>query len=121
MKNIQISPVLGSHMEEGEKRLKQEDCSEDNLGSGILTLTNKRIAFDKTKARMMDFSKHFGETIIDLELKDIIKTWKEGLLMKKVCFAAKTDEGEKIFKFGVFNTKDWLKNIDSAIANSKNQ
>ena len=50
-------------MDEGEKRLKQEDCNEDNLGSGILTLTNKRIAFDKTRARMMDFSKHFGDTI----------------------------------------------------------
>ena len=47
-------------MEEGEKRIKQEDCSEDNLGAGILTLTNKRLAFDKTRARMMDFSKHVG-------------------------------------------------------------
>ena len=36
-------------MDEGEKRLKQEDCSEDSLGSGILTLTNKRLAFDKTQ------------------------------------------------------------------------
>ena len=48
-------------MEDGENRVKQEDCSEDNLGSGILTLTNKRLAFDKTSARMMDFSKHFGD------------------------------------------------------------
>ena len=46
-------------MEDGEKRLKQEDCNEDNLGSGILTLTNRRLAFDKTQARMMDFSKKF--------------------------------------------------------------
>lgn len=107
-------------MEEGEKRLKQEDCSEDNLGSGILTLTNKRIAFDKTRARMMDFSKHFGDTLIDIELKDITKTWREGLLMKKVCLTGKTKEGEKTFKFGVLNTKDWLKNIDSAIDDYKN-
>ena len=55
-------------MEEGEKRLKQEDCSEDNLGSGILTLTNKRLAFDKTQSRIMDFSKHFGDTVIDVGL-----------------------------------------------------
>ena len=108
-------------MEDTEKRLKQEDCSEDNLGSGILTLTNKRIAFDKTRARMMDFSKHFGDTIVDVELKNIVKTWKEGLLMKKICLTAKTDDGEKTFKFGVFNTKDWLKNIESAISNNKNQ
>jgi len=44
-------------MEEGEKRIKQEDCHEDSLGAGILTLTNKRVAFDKTQSRMMDFFK----------------------------------------------------------------
>ena len=107
-------------MEEGEKRIKQEDCSEDNLGSGILTLTNKRLAFDKTRARMMDFSKHFGDTLIDVEFNDIVKTWKEGRLMKKVCFTAKIENEEKTFKFGVFNTKDWLKNIESAIEDYQN-
>ncbi|ABX13428.1 hypothetical protein [Nitrosopumilus maritimus] len=107
-------------MEEGEKRLKQEDCSEDVLGSGILTLTNKRLAFDKTRARMMDFSKHMGDTILDITLDNVTKTWKEGLLMKKVCFIVKTDDGEKIYKFGVFNTKSWLKSIDEAVANYKN-
>ena len=69
-------------MEEGEKRLKQEDCSEDGLGSGILTLTNKRLAFDKTQARMMDFSKHFGDTVIDIQLKDVVTAWKEGKLFE---------------------------------------
>ena len=107
-------------MEEGEKRLKQEDCSEDSLGSGILTLTNNRLAFDKTKARMMDFSKHMGDTILDITLDNVTKTWKEGLLMKKVCFIVKTDEGEKTYKFGVFNRKSWLKSIDEAVANYKN-
>jgi len=108
-------------MEEDEKRIKQEDCSEDNLGSGILTLTNKRIAFDKTRARIMDFSKHFGETVVDIPLEKIGKTWKEGLLVKKVCFTSITDEEEKTFKFGVLNTRDWLKKIDSAIEENKNQ
>ena len=108
-------------VEEGEKRLKQEDCSEDNLGSGILTLTNKRLAFDKTRARMMDFSKHFGDEVINVELNDVVKTWKEGRLMKKVCFTAKTNDGEKTFKFGVMGTKNWLKNIESAIEDYKNQ
>ncbi len=107
-------------MEDGEKRLKQEDCSEDGLGSGILTLTNKRLAFDKTRARMMDFSKHMGDTILDIKLDNVTKTWKEGLLMKKVCFIVKTDEGEKTYKFGVFNTKSWLKSIDEAVASYKN-
>ncbi|MDH3618449.1 MAG: hypothetical protein OEM89_06965 [Nitrosopumilus sp.] len=107
-------------MEEGEKRLKQEDCNEDNLGMGILTLTNKRLAFDKTRARMMDFSKHFGDEVINVELKKVMKTWKEGRLMKKVCFSAKTNDGEKTFKFGVQNTKSWLNNIESALENYQN-
>ncbi|MDH5664927.1 MAG: hypothetical protein OEY10_01340 [Nitrosopumilus sp.] len=108
-------------MEEGEKRIKQEDCGEDNLGSGILTLTNKRLAFDKTNARVMDFSKNFGETVMEFLLDSITKTWKEGLFIKKVCFTVKTDEGERTFKFGVYNTKDWLKSIDKAVAEYKNQ
>lgn len=108
-------------MEEGEKRLKQEDCNEDNLGSGILTLTNRRLAFDKTGARMMDFSKHFGDTLVDVSLDNVTNAWKEGRLMKKVCFTAKTNEEEKTYKFGVFNTKDWLKNIEAAIEDFKSQ
>ena len=108
-------------MEKGENRIKQEDCSEDNLGAGILTLTNKRLAFDKTNARIMDFSKHFGETVVDVQLNDVTKVWKEGLLMKKVCFTAKTKDGEHTFKFGVFNTKDWAKTIEKQIAENKNQ
>ena len=102
-------------MEAGEKRLKQEDCNEDKIGAGILTLTNKRIAFDKTQARMMDFSKRFGDTVIDVPLNDVTKVWKEGRLIKKVCFTAQTKEGEQTYKFGVFNTKDWLKNIENSI------
>ena len=108
-------------MEDGEKRIKQEDCSEDSLGPGILTLTNKRLAFDKTNARIMDFSKRFGETVLDISLEDVTKTWKEGLLMKKVCFTAKIDEGEKTYKFGVFNTKHWLKDIEKQIVSYKDQ
>ena len=108
-------------MEDGERKIKQEDCSEDNLGSGILTLTNKRLAFDKTKARIMDFSKHMGDTILDVSLDDVTKTWKEGLLMKKVCFTANTGKDEQNYKFGVFNTKSWLKSIDEAVNDNKNQ
>ena len=107
-------------MEDGEKRIKQEDCSEDILGPGILTLTNKRLAFDKTNARIMDFSKHFGETVMDISLENVTKTWKEGLLMKKICFTSKTDDGEKTYKFGVFNTKHWLKDIEKQLLDCKN-
>jgi hypothetical protein len=41
--------------------------------------------------------------------------------MKKVCFTAKTDKGEQTFKFGVFNTKSWVKAIEQAINEYKNQ
>ena len=77
---------LKSIMDPGEKRIRQEDCNEDTLGVGILTLTNKRVAFDKKHARVMDFSGSIGDTILDVPLENITKVWKEGLLMKKVCF-----------------------------------
>ena len=108
-------------MEEGEKKLKQEDCHEDQLGAGILTLTNKRLAFDKTKGRIMDFSKRFGDTVIDVPLSDVKKVWNEGLLMKKVCFTAKTKDGEKTYKFGVLGTGGWRDDIQDAIEDFKNQ
>ena len=108
-------------MEDGEKRIKQEDCNEDSLGPGILTLTNKRLAFDKTKSRIMDFTKRMGETVLDVPLENIIKTWKEGLFIKKVCFTAKTNDGEQTYKFGVFNTKGWLKSIEQAIKEKETQ
>ena len=108
-------------MDEGEKRIKQEDCNEDNLGMGILTLTNKRLAFDKTKGRIMDFAKKFGETVVDVRLGDVKKVWKEGLFMKKVCFSAKTSNGEKTYKFGVQSTGSWLDDIQDAIDDFKNQ
>lgn len=102
-------------MEEGEKRIRQEDCSEDGLGPGILTLTNRRIAFDKTRARIMDFSKNVGDTILDVPLKSVTKTWKEGLLMKKVCFTARTAQGEDTYKFGVFSPGSWRDAISEAV------
>ena len=108
-------------MEDGEKRVKQEDCNEDNLGPGILTLTNKRLAFDKTKSRIMDFTKRMGETVLDIPLEDVTKSWKEGLFIKKVCFTAKTNEGEQTYKFGVYNTKGWLKSIEQAIKEKETQ
>ena len=107
-------------MEEGEKKLKQEDCHEDGLRAGVLTLTNKRLAFDKTKGRIMDFSKRFEETVIDVPLNDVKKVWKEGLLMKKICFTAKTKDGANTYKFGVFSTGGWLNDIQDAIEDFKN-
>ncbi len=108
-------------MEESEKKIRQEDCSEDALGPGILTLTNKRVAFDKTRGRIMDFAKKFGETVIDVSLNDVIKVWKEGIFMKKVCISVKTNEGEKDYKFGVFSNGSWLGTLQETLEENKNQ
>jgi hypothetical protein len=100
---------------ENETKLKQEDCSEDSLGPGILTLTSKRVAFDKTRGRIADFSKRVGDTVLDVPLGNILKVWKEGIFIKKVCIQVKTAEGQKDYKFGVFNTGSWQKDIQMAI------
>ena len=108
-------------MEDSEKKIRQEDCSEDSLGPGILTLTNKRVAFDKTRGRIMDFAKKFGETVINVTLNDVTKVWKEGIFMKKVCVRVKIDEGEKDYKFGVFSNGSWLKTLQDTLEKNKNQ
>jgi len=108
-------------MEPNEKKIMQEDCSEDTVGIGILTLTNMRIAFDKTEGRIMDFSKKFGETVIEARLNDIVEVAKEGRLIKKLRIKIKTNEGEKTYKFGVFNNGKWEKTIQEAISNYKDQ
>ena len=108
-------------MEPGEKRLKQEDCNEDELGTGILTLTNQRIAFDKRKSRIADFSTKMGETVLDVPLNELLDVWKEGRFIKKICIKTRTVDGEKTYKFGVFGTGGWLEDIQDAIEEVKNQ
>ena len=107
-------------MDSDEKRLKQEDCNEDVLGTGVLTLTNKRIAFDKRKSRIADFSTKMGETVIDVPL-DQIDVWKEGRFIKKICIKLKNDKDGKSYKFGVLGTGGWLEEIQDAIEDFKNQ
>ena len=108
-------------MDEGEKRLKQEDCSDDEIGAGILTLTNKRIAFDKRSGRIADFSMRLGDTVVDIPLNELHEVWKEGRFIKKICFKIKTNDGEKTYKFGVLGTGGWLEDIQDAIEDVKNQ
>jgi len=104
-------------MDADEKRISQEDCNEDTIGVGILTLTNKRVAFDKKQSRVMDFTATIGDTVLDVPLENITKVWKEGLLMKKVCFTTKTDNGEKTYKFGVFSNGSWRKTFEKTVEN----
>lgn len=108
-------------MDDSEKKIIQEDCSEDSMGSGILTLTNMRIAFDKTKGRIADFSKKIGDTVIDVPLNQIVQVGKEGWLVKKVWIKVKTSEDEKTYKFGVYNTNKWLKTLQETISQNKIQ
>ena len=103
-------------MENDEKRIRHEDCNEDTVGTGILTLTNKRIAFDKKSSRIMDLSIRMGDTVIDLPLENISKVWKEGRFLKKICVTGKIDNDEKTFKFGVFNSGSWLKSINEVLS-----
>ncbi len=84
---------------------------------GILTLTNKRVAFYKKHNRVMDFSGSIGETILDVPLENITKVWKEGLVMKKVCITAKINDDEKTYKFGVFSNGSWRKTFEKTLEN----
>ncbi len=108
-------------MESNEKRIIQEDCSEDSLGAGILTLTNLRLAFDKTEGRILDFSKKFGKTVLEAKLDQITEVAKEGRLIKKIRIKIKTEEGEKIYKFGVYSNGKWEKELKDAISQYSSQ
>ena len=60
-----------SNSSNNEKNVLFEDCSEDTLKSGILTLTNRKLAFEKTKGRIATLSKELLGEKIEFELKDI--------------------------------------------------
>jgi hypothetical protein len=91
----------------GEKRILQEDCAEDKLKNGILTLTNQRLIFEKTEGRMVVLSKKPGEVVLEVPLDKISSVKAEGLLIKKVTIVV----DQKQYKFGVFNNSEWAKSI----------
>ena len=91
----------------GEKRILQEDCAEDKLKNGILTLTNQRLIFEKTEGRMVVLSKKIGEVMLEVPLDKISSVKAEGLLLKKVTIVV----DQKQYKFGVFNNSEWVKSI----------
>jgi len=41
--------------------------------------------------------------------------------MKKVCIRIKDNDGQKDYKFGVFSNGSWLKTLQEAIEEFKNQ
>lgn len=92
----------------GEKRILQEDCAEDKLKNGILTLTNQRLIFEKTEGRMVVLSKKTGEAVLDVPLDKISSVKAEGFLIKKVTIIV----DHTVYKFGVFNNSNWVKAIE---------
>ena len=100
----------------GEKLILQEDCSEDHLMNGLLTLTNQRIFFEKTEGTLATLSKRTGELLVEISLNEIKESKKEGFLLKKVVII--TIHGD-IYKFGVLNNSNWVKEIEKSRSNIK--
>jgi hypothetical protein len=90
---------------QGERRILDEDCAEDNLKNGILTLTNQRILFQRTEATMLTFSKKTSEVLLDIPLEKIISVKAEGFIMTKFVIVTADD----VYKFGVYSNSKWAK------------
>ena len=97
----------------GEKIILQEDCAEDRLKNGILTLTNQRLLFSKTEGKVATFWKEEGELILDIDLDKISKAESHGFIIAKVTI----NVAEHIYKFGVLNPGKWAKLIKKQIEN----
>lgn len=98
----------------GEKLVLQEDCAEDKFKNGILTLTNQRIIFEKTEGTLATLSKKPGELVLDMNLDHISKCKAEGFIIKKLVITTTQNE---VYKFGVFNNSNWVKEIDKVRSN----
>jgi hypothetical protein len=96
---------------QGERMILQEDCAEDKLKNGILTLTNQRIIFEETEGTMATLSKRIGNVVLDISLDRIDSVKTEGFLVKKVVISI----GDKLYKFGVFSNGKWAKAIENQI------
>ena len=91
-----------------EKVILLEDCSEDKLKSGILTLTNKKIVFEKTKGRIVTLSKKLIDEKVEIKFKEISNIKSEGLIIKKLVVVLKNSS---VYKFGVLGPGSWVKEI----------
>ena len=98
----------------GEKLVLQEDCYEDNLKNGLLTLTNQRLLFEKTEGTVATLSKRTEELLLDIPLVDIKASKAEGFLLKKVVVITIQNN---IYKFGVLSNSKWVKEIQKSKSN----
>lgn len=101
---MSFSPQPGEHV------INTEDCAEDNLRSGILILTDRRLVFQKTQGKMATLSKKEGEIALDIPLDRISLFKAEGFLVKKFVIVA---DG-KTYKFGAFSPGRWEKQMKQA-------
>jgi hypothetical protein len=97
----------------GEKVILQEDCSEDRLKNGILTLTNQRLLFSKTEGKVATLWKEEGELILDIDLDKISRAESHGFIIAKVTI----NVAEHVYKFGVLSPGKWAKLIKKQIEN----
>ena len=98
----------------GEKLVLQEDCYEDQLKNGLLTLTNQRLLFEKTEGTLATLSKRTEELLLDIPLVDIKASKAEGFLLKKVVVITIQNN---IYKFGVLSNSKWSKEIQKSKSN----
>ena len=92
----------------GEKLVLEEDCSEVKLGSGILSLTNQRIIFEKTEGNLTTLNKKIGNALLNSTLDKVGNANYEGFILTKVVVQI----GDSKYKFSVFNSKKWAKEIE---------
>ncbi|MDP9489454.1 MAG: hypothetical protein M3P28_04550 [Thermoproteota archaeon] len=93
----------------GEKLVLEEDCSEVKLGSGILSLTNQRIIFEKTEGNLTTLNKKIGNALLNSTLDKLGNVNHEGFILTKVVVQI----GDSKYKFSVFNSKKWAKEIET--------
>ena len=101
----------------GEKLILEEDCSEVKLGSGILSLTNQRIIFEKTEGNLTTLNKKMGNVLLNTPLDKVGKVNSEGFILTKVV----VEINDLKYKFGVFSSQKWAKEIENQISLFKNQ
>jgi len=101
-----------------EKVILLEDCSEDKLKSGILTLTNKKIIFEKTKGRIVTLSKKLIDEKVEIKFNEISNVKSEGLIIKKLVLVLKNSS---VYKFGVLGPGRWSKEIQIQIDKHNNR
>jgi hypothetical protein len=104
--------VCAKILREGEKVILQEDCAEDHLKNGILTLTTQRLLFERTEGRMATFWKEAGELILNIDLNKVSSVESHGFIIAKVTIGI----GDHFYKFGVLNPGRWAKVIKKQIA-----